>query len=206
MVVLGDMIPDAEAARGTYEKMATEWYYQIMNEVVGPLTSSQLVACVRTGKVKEDTLIRKDDSQWVPARQVSGLLEAVGNNQTQRICPYCGQKVDRPPTTCHGCNRKLVLSFNSRLTSVGSHQPKGKPKVRDREAEAEAIRRQSDRSEVLRYVFLLVLWMGLLVVAPYLVYLATTGQLFFAGDLTIISVVAVIAVIGGVYFLITRLA
>jgi hypothetical protein len=48
--------------------------------------------------------------------------------------------------------------------------------------------------------------MGLLVVAPYLVYLATTGQLFFAGDLTIISVVAVIAVIGGVYFLITRLA
>ena len=119
--------------------MATEWYYQIMNDIVGPLTSSQLVARVRSGQVKEDTLIRKDDSQWVPARQVNGLLEAVNQNQAQRICPYCGHKVDNPPTTCHGCNRKLVLSFNSRLTTIGKGKSKATKVARDREAEAEAI-------------------------------------------------------------------
>ncbi len=118
--------------------MATEWYYQIMNDVIGPLTSSQLLARVRSGQVKEDTLVRKDDSQWVPARQVNGLLEAVNNNQSQRICPYCGQKVEHPPTTCQHCNRKLVLSFNSRITSVGKAKTSGR--FRDRMAEAAELR------------------------------------------------------------------
>ncbi len=186
--------------------MATEWYYQIMNDVVGPLTSSQLVDRVRTGQVKEDTLIRKDDSQWVPARQVNGLLEAIGQSQAQRICPYCGDKVDTPPTTCHGCNRKLVLSFNSRLTTIGKGKVKASKVARDRETEAEAARQRSDRTDVVRYLVLLVLWLGLLVVSPYLIYLATTGRLFFAGDLAVISVVIVVAVVGGIYYLISRLA
>ncbi len=50
------MTPNVETARGMYEKMATEWYYQIMNDVIGPLTSRQLVDRVRSGQVKEDTL------------------------------------------------------------------------------------------------------------------------------------------------------
>lgn len=186
--------------------MATEWYYQIMNDVVGPLTSSQLVARVRSGQVKEDTLIRKDDSQWVPARQVNGLLEAVNHNQTQRICPYCGGKVDNPPTICRGCNRKLVLSFSSRLTTIGKHRGTNASRVaRDRESNLEALRNRADRSDVVRYLALLVLWLGLLLAAPYLIYLATTGRLFFAGDLTVISVVIVAALVGSVYYLISRL-
>lgn len=205
-VVPSNMTPDAQTARGTYEKMATEWYYQIMNDVVGPLTSSQLVDRVRSGQVKEDTLIRKDDSQWVPARQVNGLLDASNQNQSQRICPYCGQNVDNPPTTCHGCNRKLVLSFNSRLTTLDKGKAKTTKLVRNREAEAEASRQRSDRGDVVRYLVLLILWLGLLLVSPYLLYLATTGQLFFKGDLTAISVVVVIAVVGGLYYLISRLA
>ena len=52
---------------------------------------------------------------------------------------------------------------------------------------------------------LLVLWLGLLVVAPYLIYLATTGKLIFAGDLAIVSAVVVSALVGGVYYLISRL-
>jgi hypothetical protein len=38
-----------------------------------------------------------------------------------------------------------------------------------------------------------------------LIYLATTGKLIFAGDLAIVSVVVVSAVVGGVYYLISRL-
>ncbi len=200
------MTPDAETARGTYEKMATEWYYQIMNDAVGPLTSGQLMECVRSGKVKEDTLIRKDDSQWVPARQVSGLLDAVGENRSQRICPYCGATVDPPPTTCHGCNRKLALSFNSRLTMIGKKKVKAKKVARDRKAEIDAVQERSDRADIIRYVLLLALWLSLLLAAPYLIYLATTGHLFLSGGSTIASFLVISAVIGGIYYLISRLA
>ena len=196
----------AHTARENDEKMATEWYYQIMNDEVGPLTSSQLVACVHSGKVKEDTLIRKDDSQWVPASQVNGLLDAVGNNQSKRICPYCGQTVDSPPTTCRGCNRKLVLSFNSRLTAANATHRTPRRAARNHAAEIESIRRRSDRSDVIRYLLLLALWLGLILVAPYLVYLASTGQLFFRGNLAVIPIVMVVAVVGGIYYFISRAA
>ncbi len=186
--------------------MATEWYYQIMNDVVGPLSGRQLLDKVRAGQVKEDTLIRKDDSQWVPARQVNGLLEAVVQPLAQRICPYCGAQVDSPPTTCRGCNRRLVLSFNSRLTTMGKDKAKVRKLARDRAAEAQAIRERADRSEIVRYFLLLALWVALLVAAPYLVYLAATGKLIFAGDLAIISGLGVAALVGGVYYLISRLA
>lgn len=187
--------------------MATEWYYQIMNDVVGPLTSSQLVDRVRAGQVKEDTLIRKDDSQWVPARQVNGLLEAVEHNRkAHRICPYCGATVDNPPTTCHGCNRKLVLSFNSRIVAIGKGKTKASHVARDRDTEARVAREQSDRSDIVRYALLLGLWLAVLLLAPYLIYLASTGRLFFAGDLATISVVAVFAALGGLYYFISRMA
>ncbi len=199
------MTSNVETARGTYEKMATEWYYQIMNDVIGPLTSSQLIDRVRSGQVKEDTLIRKDDSQWVPARQVNGLLEAVHKNQSQRICPYCGQIVDNPPTTCHGCNRKLVLSFNSRLTTIGKAKTKIGKVTRDHEAEAQSMRDRSDRADIIRYLVLLIVWLGVLLVAPYLIYLATSGRLLFEGDLAIVAVLIVSAVVGGVYYFISRM-
>jgi hypothetical protein len=185
--------------------MATEWYYQIMNDVVGPLSGRQLLDKVRSGQVKEDTLVRKDDSQWVSARQVNGLLDAVLPTRTHRICPYCGETVDPPPSTCRGCNRKLVLSFNSRLTTMGKDKAKVRKIARDYEAEAHALRERTDRSEIVRYIMLLTLWLGLLVVAPYLVYLATAGKLIFSGDLAIISFLVVSTLVGGVYYAISRL-
>ena len=186
--------------------MTTEWYYQIMNDVVGPLTGRQLLDKVRAGQVKEDTLIRKDDSQWVPARQVNGLLDAVNQSHTQRICPYCGQNVDQPPTTCRGCNRKLVLSFSSRLTSMGRDKTKVRKITRDREAEAKIIREREDRADIVRYLVLLVAWIGLLFVAPYLIYLATTGRLIFEGDLAVVSAIVVSVIVGGMYYMISRMA
>ena len=144
------MIPAVERTPGTNEKMATEWYYQIMNDVVGPLSGRQLLDKVRAGQVKEDTLVRKDDSQWVPARQVNGLMDAVEQSRTQRVCPYCGQPVDPPPSTCRGCSRKLALSFNSRLTAMSKDRTKVRKIARDRAAEAEVIRERSDRADIVR--------------------------------------------------------
>lgn len=199
------MTTNVDTTRETYGKMATEWYYQFMNDVIGPLSSRQLAEKVRSGQVKEDTLIRKDDSQWVPASQVNGLLEAVNTQPTQRICPYCGHQVQNPPTTCDGCNRKLVLSFNSRLTA-GRDRTKSRQLHRKQVADLETIRERSDRADIIRYIVLLLVWMGLLFVAPYLVYLATTGKLIFQGNLAIVAALVISAFVGGAYYLISRLA
>jgi hypothetical protein len=98
-----------------------------------------------------------------------------------------------------------VLSFNSRLTTMGKDKAKVRKIARDYEAEAHALRERTDRSEIVRYIMLLTLWLGLLVVAPYLVYLATAGKLIFSGDLAIISFLVVSTLVGGVYYAISRL-
>ena len=91
----------------------TEWYCDISGEVVGPLKSSQLVQMVRTGEVTRDTLIRKDDSQWVPAMEVNGLFDAATKEVKSKsatlgyICPYCGDSVAKAPTECGNCERYL---------------------------------------------------------------------------------------------------
>ena len=187
----------------THAMMTTEWYYQLMNEIVGPLSPSELVEKIRAGQVKEDTLIRKDDSQWVSASQVGGLFEAAQRKESRLICPYCGHDVDRPPTTCKQCNRQLVMSVSSRLTSKGSHK-KPKKVAKEKEAQKKAVQKHDDRVDIARYFGLLVLWVGLLFVAPYLTYLATTGQLVFEGELAVVSFIAVAVVIGVVYWLISK--
>jgi hypothetical protein len=66
------------------------------------------------------------------------------------------------------------------------------------------MRKRNDRSEVVRYIALLVLWLVLLIAAPYLIYLATTGKLIFAGDLAIVSFLVVSGLVSGIYYLISR--
>ncbi len=189
----------------TYGMMTTEWYYQFMNDTVGPLSPSELLDKVRTGQVKEDTLIRKDDSQWVSASQVNGLFDAAHRSDSRRVCPYCGHDVDRPPTTCPQCNRQLVLSVSSRMTSKGALK-KHKRVVRDREAEVKAVQKHNDRMDITRYLALLILWVGLLFVAPYLIYLASTGQMVFEGELAVVSFVAVSVVVGIAYWIMSKFA
>jgi hypothetical protein len=183
--------------------MTTEWYYQLMNEIVGPLSPSELIEKIRAGQVKEDTLIRKDDSQWVSASEVNGLFEAAQRKDTRLICPYCGHDVDRPPTTCKHCNRQLVMSVSSRLTGKGS-QKKSKKIAKERELRSKEVEKRNDRMDIARYLALLILWLGLLFVAPYMTYLATTGQLVFDGDLAAVSFVVVAAICGFLYWLISR--
>ncbi len=196
------MSTHAITTREILEPMATEWYYRIMNEEIGPLSSRQLLDKVRAGHVKHDTLIRKDDSQWVPASQVSGLLDAADNTTTRRLCPYCGHVVDRPPTTCPGCSRKLVVSMNARLTSAG--MSKLGRKRATRAEQAEQLRERAERRDLAKYVGLLLLWLVLLVLTPYLIHFASHGQLVFQGRLAIVSVVIVSALVGAVYVFISR--
>ena len=55
--------------------MPQEWYCQIMDSEVGPLTSSQLREMANTGRLKQEDLIRKgNSSRWITASQVKGLF------------------------------------------------------------------------------------------------------------------------------------
>jgi len=58
--------------------MASKWYYRMEERSVGPLTSKQLRAAVRSGEITENTLIWKQGlAEWVKARKVGRLFRRV---------------------------------------------------------------------------------------------------------------------------------
>ena len=56
--------------------MATQWYYNFMGKVFGPMSSGDLLQHVRCGDITGTTPIRKNNSKWFPASEVGGLFEA----------------------------------------------------------------------------------------------------------------------------------
>lgn len=84
--------------------MPTEWFYQQGGQTIGPLSPKELLAKVREGEVLPQTLVKKDDSQWVEASAVGGLAEAATKDRIYQ-CPYCGGAINRPPATCSHCTR-----------------------------------------------------------------------------------------------------
>jgi DNA-directed RNA polymerase subunit RPC12/RpoP len=94
--------------------MSTEWFYQDNADVVGPLKPAELLAGVRRGLIQEESLVRKDDSQWVAAWEVDGLFAAAKRDLVQYLCPYCKSRVTRPPTTCIECSREVTAVYRKR--------------------------------------------------------------------------------------------
>ncbi|EMI17748.1 hypothetical protein RMSM_05326 [Rhodopirellula maiorica SM1] len=86
-----------------------EWYIQQLNapEDLGPLRPSDLLKKVRSGDVKPDTLIRKDDSAWFHASEVGGLFEAAMRPTIEYFCPQCNHPVTEPPVMCSHCGREI---------------------------------------------------------------------------------------------------
>ncbi|MBI2826541.1 MAG: DUF4339 domain-containing protein [Planctomycetia bacterium] len=55
--------------------MASEWYFQVMGEMVGPVSAAELKAKAERGTIGPDTLIRRSaEGKWVSASQVQGLV------------------------------------------------------------------------------------------------------------------------------------
>lgn len=74
---------------------------------VGPLRPSELLKLVRTGQIKPNTQLRKDDSAWFEAKEVGGLFEAAVKRETRYYCPSCNKSISRPPVTCGHCLRDI---------------------------------------------------------------------------------------------------
>jgi len=65
--------------------MATKWFYKLGGRTEGPISSADLLAKVREGAITEGSWVRKDDSAWFPAEDVSGLFEQAFRDQPGRI-------------------------------------------------------------------------------------------------------------------------
>jgi hypothetical protein len=69
------------ATKGAYERVVTimtEWYYQVEDETLGPVSREQIEQKARDGKIEEGTLVREGaDGAWIAASDVSGLFGSV---------------------------------------------------------------------------------------------------------------------------------
>jgi len=156
------------------------WYYQASGKEIGPLKSSEILSHIRQGRVTPTTLVRKNDSQWVAASEVSGLLEAAGNHNTSEyICPFCGERITKPPVRCPHCSRDVVMSYKGRWDAAEPKKATVDPEeARQRREQAIAeIQEQANRREIWVYSVCLMLWLALLIAAPYLLRLCDEGTI-----------------------------
>lgn len=71
-----DAISNAITDKGKGTPMTSEWYAQLMGDVVGPLSPNELRRMVRDRKLLPSDLVRKgNDGRWVDASQVTGLFD-----------------------------------------------------------------------------------------------------------------------------------
>lgn len=111
-----------------------EWFIQQSDEAedLGPLRPSDLLKLVRSGDVKPETRIRKDDSAWFSASEVGGLFEAAMRPTIEYFCPQCQRPVNEPPVVCSYCGREIYraltkITENTIATnSHSSHDVPGK--------------------------------------------------------------------------------
>ena len=161
--------------------MAT-WYYRTSGKEIGPLRSSEIVAHVRQGKVTPDTLVRKNDSQWVSAREVSGLLEAADTaKQTEHVCPFCGEPISRPPTRCLSCMRDVVVSLKGGPATAVATPKKAELTPEEaqerRQQQIAELQRRVDRRDIWVYSTCLLLCLALLIAAPFLLRWCDDGTI-----------------------------
>lgn len=87
----------------------TLWYYRNLGDYDhGPMSGKALLDCIHRGEVLETTLIRKDDSNWVPANQINGLWNAALKPTKRYRCEACHSIIEKPPTRCPGCDENVL--------------------------------------------------------------------------------------------------
>ncbi len=81
-----------------------DWYYRDHHDnTVGPVKPGELLQLIRDGELTEDTLVRKDDSQWVRSVEINGLWQAAARPDTEFCCPVCNASLPKPPCRCPKC-------------------------------------------------------------------------------------------------------
>ncbi len=87
--------------------MVVEWYYQVLDESVGPVSNEQLRKLAAQKVIMPWTPLRRvsgsDQSSWKRAGEVKGLFDGdVALKLRPPICEDCGAKLDGD--TCFVCH------------------------------------------------------------------------------------------------------
>lgn len=56
--------------------MAAQWFFQLGQREIGPVSATQVRELVKAGKITPTTLIRKSDSDWAEASRIKGLFDS----------------------------------------------------------------------------------------------------------------------------------
>lgn len=81
------------------------WFYKSHTGAeYGPVGPVELLDLIRNGTVLRDSLVKKDDSQWVKVEDVNGLMANAAKPSIAYFCPTCGKQVSKPPCRCHRCD------------------------------------------------------------------------------------------------------
>jgi hypothetical protein len=94
----------------------TQWFIRRDGaDDVGPLRPSELLNLVRSGEVRPETMLRKDDSAYFHASDVGGLFEAAMRPTIEYFCPQCKREITEPPVMCPYCDFNVVRAL-TRIT------------------------------------------------------------------------------------------
>ncbi len=153
----------------------SQWYYRTSEGEVGPLRASELLEQVAAGRIQPHTLVRKGDSQWVEAAQVDGLFDAAATGGTSFQCPFCGHKIERPPTRCAQCQRLVETAYRKHNRKATQEQVESAGSAEA--ADVELLQKKAQRQDIIAYSVLLVLLVGLACAAPWLYRAAAEEQI-----------------------------
>lgn len=103
-----------------------QWYYRLKGtEEHGPIGPAELLNLIRNGVIGEETLVKKDDSKYVPSIEINGLWAAAGRPRAEFNCPYCGRGISKPPVQCPGCSEMVEHAVGHLAhVKIASHKVK----------------------------------------------------------------------------------
>lgn len=115
--------------------MTTRWFYKLMGEELGPVSTIQLRELLHNGTLLPDTHIREANGDWVTADTLLGEGSAeVDRVETSAIianCENCGQSYTVPSNlegrsaTCKKCGKTFKICTDQRDSDEAADEPDG---------------------------------------------------------------------------------
>lgn len=99
----------------------SNWFYRIMGEEFGPLSTKQLIDAVIKNAITSDTDVRKStDSDWTPALRVNGLFAAVDKRRSE----FEREEADRKQAEVDFAAKQRARWENLRVSTCGPRSGK----------------------------------------------------------------------------------